>query len=214
MDIKGIAWDFNGVIVDDEILHYRAFALALAPRGVNLSRDEYWKKYLAHDDKGALEAMATDYPSELAGHSLQALHREKIAHYKELAGAKPPVFPGAIEAIKRHARYPMVIVSGARREEIETSLEAAGISHLFRGIVASEDVRESKPDPEPYLRGIEMLGLAAGEVVAVEDSVGGIESAKAAGLYIVAVEHTYSAAELQKADKIVRAVAEINFPGL
>lgn len=202
---SGIAFDFNGVIVDDELIHYRAFAHAVKSRGVVLTREHYWEKYLAFDDRKAMDAMSRDYGIDLSD-TLEA----KIAHYMELVGETPPFFPGAVEAVRAlAARFPMIIVSGARREEIEASLRAGNIAECFLGIVAAEDVVASKPDPEPYRRGIEILGFAPETIVAIEDSVGGIASAKGAGLKVIAVEQTYRASELTAADIVVPGITDV-----
>jgi beta-phosphoglucomutase len=213
--IRAIAFDFNGVIVDDERLHLEAFRLALEPRGVELTEEDYWNRYLAYDDRGVVERLPRDYPHELSDVDPSALLDEKIGHYMKLLGANPPFFPEAIATVRRLAsEFPMVIVSGARREEIEFALRIGGIDSCFRGIVASEDVAISKPDPEPYLKGIAMLGLPASEIVAIEDSTGGIRSARAAGLRIVAVAHTYPIEKLADADIVVEKVGDLNLDRL
>ncbi len=208
--IRAIAFDFNGVIVDDEPIHYEAFRIVLEKHGVTLSREAYWQKYLAFDDRGALEELLLDFPAALSGCDRTKFLADKVAAYMRLVGVAPPFFPGAVETVRALAQeFPMAIVSGARREEIEVTLQAGGIADCFRGIIASEDVTRSKPDPEPYLRGATLLGLQPAEIVAIEDSVGGILSAKRAGLRVIAVEHTYEKGELSVADLVVSAIKVI-----
>jgi HAD superfamily hydrolase (TIGR01509 family) len=208
--IRGIAFDFNGVILDDEHLHLEAFRRALRPFGVELTEEAYWDRYLAYDDRGVVERLPRDYPNELAAMNPTALLHEKIDRYMELLGADPPFFPGALETVRRlAAEFTMVIVSGARRDEIEFALRIGGIDDCFGGIVASEDVTISKPDPEPYVKGVALLGLPVNEIVAIEDSIGGIRSARAAGLRVVAVAHTYPPEKLGGADRVVKRVEDL-----
>lgn len=208
--IHAVAFDFNGVIVDDEPIHYEAFRLALEPFGVALTREAYWAKYLAYDDRGALEELIRDFPKELAACDRARFLRAKVEHYMKRVGEDPPFFPGAREAVRAlAAEFAMAVVSGARREEIESTLAAGGISGCFRAIVASEDVAVSKPNPEPYVRAAGLLKMEPAEIVAIEDSVGGILSARAAGLAVIAVAHTYDAADLRDAHRVVPRVADL-----
>jgi HAD superfamily hydrolase (TIGR01509 family) len=98
---------------------------------------------------------------------------------------------------------PVVVVSGSARVEVETVLEAAGLSSAVSGLVAAEDVERGKPAPDGYLRALELLGISAEDAVAVEDSDVGVAAAKAAGLRCVAVAGTMSPKRLAAADEIV-----------
>jgi HAD superfamily hydrolase (TIGR01509 family) len=209
--VKAVAFDFNGIIVDDEHLHFEAFRLALEPSGVELTHDDYWAHYLALDDPGVIRVLREDYPAELASISDAALLAVKIEHYLGLVGAKAPLFPGAVEAVRALANeLPMVIVSGARRVEIETALEQAGIANCFQGIVAAEDTERGKPDPAPYLMGAQLLRRPPGQIVAIEDSIGGIASARAAGLRVIAVAQTYPRERLTDADLVLDRIADLD----
>jgi beta-phosphoglucomutase-like phosphatase (HAD superfamily) len=115
------------------------------------------------------------------------------------------------------ARGPIAVVSGALRDEIELGLEVLGVRALVGHIVAAEDTRAGKPDPEGYLLGVEWLRATAGvdaprHTLVVEDSLSGIEAAKAAQLTCLAVAHSYSRAELAEArpDEIVDTVSNID----
>jgi sugar-phosphatase len=103
---------------------------------------------------------------------------------------------------------PVAVVSGAARAEIEPVLEAAGLAGLVRGIVAAEDAAAGKPDPDGYLRALELLdgGLSASDVLVFEDSEAGIASAKAAGMRCIAVLGTLAPERLAAADEIVPAL--------
>lgn len=212
--IKAIAFDFNGVIVDDEPLHYASFRDAFAPYGYTFSEEQYWDRYLAYDDEQAVRMVRKD--AEDSGVSFpdgvteQELIRAKIDLYMAMIEDAPPFFPGAIEAVRDAAnRYPVVIVSGARREEVELTLRAAHIEDLFKAIIAAEDTKESKPHPAPYLRATALLDKAPGEILAIEDSVGGLKSARAAGLRTVGVTHSYPREKLTEAHDIIDVIADL-----
>jgi beta-phosphoglucomutase len=124
------------------------------------------------------------------------------------------VFPGAAELVRRRAaRGPVGIVSGALQREIEYALDKMGVRAAVSLIVSAERSPASKPDPAPFQLGVkelESLGHV-GRAVAVEDSRGGVESAKAAGLRCVAVAHSCTREELLEsgADAVVSSLAEL-----
>lgn len=91
---------------------------------------------------------------------------------------------------------PVGIVSGALRDEIELGLDVLGVRDLVAFVISAEDTKEGKPDPEGYRLGLARLGT---EAVVIEDSVAGVQAAKAAGLRCVAVGHSYPEAELRAA---------------
>jgi beta-phosphoglucomutase-like phosphatase (HAD superfamily) len=131
------------------------------------------------------------------------------------------LFPGASDAIRRAAAIvPIAIASGALGHEIRRVLEREGLTSLFTAIVAAEDARASKPAPEPYLRAVAQLAAAMdqrvtpAECVAVEDSVWGLESARAAGLRTVGVAQTYGREALSAADIVIDRIVDLSVPAL
>jgi HAD superfamily hydrolase (TIGR01509 family) len=195
-------FDYNGVLVDDESVHLAAFRDTLAPLGIGLTDEAYVERYLGFDDRGAFEALLTDNGRPVTSELVERLIEQKKPHYLKRAREKLPTFAGAAEAVRRRAAAgPVVIVSGALREEIVLGLEVLGVRDRVLHIVSAEDTRAGKPDPEGYRMGLEHLARAVGEEAArralvIEDSYAGIEAACAAGLVCAAVAHTYPSAEL------------------
>jgi HAD superfamily hydrolase (TIGR01509 family) len=104
-------------------------------------------------------------------------------------------------------RVPVAICSGAARAEIEPVVESAGIADMLRGIISSDDVIDGKPNPEGYLKALELLGaVRPGEVLAIDDTEAGIASAKAAGLLTFAKTGTLDPLRLAAADELVDRV--------
>ena len=120
------------------------------------------------------------------------------------------MYPGAVECVTRlAAEWPLGIASGAARPEIEAALGGRQLDRHFKFIVAAGETFAGKPAPDPYARAAELHGVAPGTCVAIEDSRWGIESAKAAGLWCIAITHTYPVAELFEADAIVTSLNEL-----
>jgi len=211
-------FDYNGVLANDETVHLAAFQDALAPLGVTLTEAEYWQKYLGFDDVGAFDAILRDAGRPADAAFIATLVEAKRPRYRARAEASLPLFPGASELIRRRAAAgPVGIVSGALRDEIELGLSALGVRELIASIVAAEDTRASKPDPHGYQLGIEALSQRidardAARALVIEDSLAGIEAAKAAGLPCIAVGHSYPEAELYAhgADLVVAELASIS----
>jgi beta-phosphoglucomutase-like phosphatase (HAD superfamily) len=115
---------------------------------------------------------------------------------------------------------PIAIASGALRHEIDEIIDAAGVANLFATIVAAGDTVESKPSPGPYRLAFEQLrertGLALDprRSVAIEDSHWGLESARGAGLRLVAVTSSYPAEELRGAELVVNGLGALTLPAL
>ena len=210
-------FDFNGVLVDDEAVHLAAFRAVLAPLGITVTDEAYADRYLGFDDVGAFRAMLADAGRAPDEAEVAALVRAKVPEYMARIGEALVVFEGAAEIVRRRARLgPVGIVSGALRHEIEHALGVLGVRAEVGFIVSAEDTRACKPDPEGYLLGRRALaarGHAETEgVVVIEDSIAGVEAAKAAGLRCAAVEHSYPAARLVAAgaDVVAPRLADLS----
>jgi beta-phosphoglucomutase-like phosphatase (HAD superfamily) len=215
-------FDFNGVLVNDEVVHFETFREVLAALGVSLSEHDYLHRYLGFDDAGAFRAILGDAGQAPSSDQVAALIDAKRPLYMARARAALPTFAGAAELVRlRAAVGPALIVSGALRDEIELGLEVLGVRSAIQAIVSAEDTRACKPDPEGYLIARRLLAqrgqadLAARALV-IEDSLAGVEAAKAAGLPCVGVAHTYSEAELSGAgaDGVAITLAHIDEPFL
>lgn len=208
--IAALVFDFDGVLVDSEPLHLRAYQEVLEPRGLPLLREEYYAEYLGYDDPGVFTALAAARGRPLDDRELGVLIREKTRVYEALLAAGGHLYPGAAECIRRLSSvYPLGIASGAARHEIQTTLVAQGLDRFFRFIVASGDTPASKPAPDPYRRAAELHGFPADACLAVEDSRWGIQSAKGAGLCCIGITTTYAVAELMDADAIISSLTEL-----
>ena len=213
-------FDFNGVLVNDEVVHFETFRQVLAGLGVALSEHDYLHRYLGFDDAGAFRAILEDAGQKPSAAQIATLIDAKRPLYMARARAKLPTFAGAAELVQRRAAAgPALVVSGALRDEVELGLEVLGVRPCIASIVAAEDTQLCKPDPEGYLLGIRFLAERGQEAAArrglvIEDSLAGVEAAKAAGLPCVGVTHTYSEQELLAAgaDAVARSLAEIDEP--
>jgi mannitol-1-/sugar-/sorbitol-6-phosphatase len=100
-----------------------------------------------------------------------------------------------------------IVTSGTRR--VAGSRLRVGNLPMPSVLLTGNDVEKGKPDPEPYLKGAELLGMNPAECLVIEDAPAGIRAAHAGGMKVIALMTTYPAAELQEADAVVRALADV-----
>ncbi len=213
-----VIFDFDGVIVDTEPVHYQAFQRILEPLGLGYSWEAYKKIYMGYDDRDAFkEAFRADNRS-LDDTQMRYYIDQKALLFENIIASGVTPYPGVIELIKTLAgqSIPLVICSGALRSDILPILQQFDITSYFNTIITAEDVPQSKPHPASYLQAKAALISAYNQlesvsttITAIEDTPAGISSAKGAGLQVVAVTNSYDAEKLEQADRVVRTLEEL-----
>ncbi|MBI1865761.1 MAG: HAD family phosphatase [Nitrospirae bacterium] len=215
---RAIVFDFNGVLADDEEVHFLMFQRVLGEERILLTREKYYEEYLGYDDRGCFRAACLAAGRTLSDGDLADLIGRKSAYYTAHVAGHDVLYPGAAEAVWRMSgRYALAVVSGALRNEIDGILGRAGIRNLFRVVVAAEDVSAGKPDPEGFVRALAEMNekqtgarpLRPEECLVIEDSHAGIEAARRAGMPVLAVAHTYPAESLRDADDVIPSIADL-----
>ena len=223
MALSGVIFDFDGVLADSEPLHLRAYRDVLSKHGVALDPDDYYDRYLGFDDVGVFQSIAHDQDWDLSEDTLIDLIRVKGKLFDEFVSSAGTLFPGAANCVRTiAAELPIAIASGALIHEIETLLTTTNLRQHIRAIVASGDTPRSKPEPDPYLRALELLRPCAatdghdpnGCFVAIEDSRWGIESAVKAGLHCIGIAQTYPATALEAAHLVLPTIADLTLDTL
>lgn len=207
--IEAVIFDLDGVLIHSEEVWDAVRERYVRDRGgrydevvqramMGMSSHE-WSRYL-HEQAGV-----PDSPEEI---NAEVVRRMLAAYRAEL-----PLADGAVEAVRRlAARWPLGLASSSNRPLIDTVLELTGLTDDFRVTVSSEEVERGKPAPDVYLEAARLLGVAPGACAAIEDSHGGIRSARAAGMRVVAIPNpTYApdAEALAAADVVLGSVAEL-----
>jgi len=198
--VRGIVFDFNGTLSDDEPVLCEIFVKLFAEHGKPLSAQEYFDELAGlSDPEIVLTWLGRDHPD------VGMVVAQRVQRYCDAVGDGSTVYEHVREAVRYAAeRVPLAICSGAARAEIEPVVESAGLAPLLRGIVSSDDVVAGKPHPEGYLKALELLGdVRPGEVLAIDDTEAGIASAKAAGLLTFAKTGTLDPHRLAAADELI-----------
>lgn len=215
--MDAVIFDFDGVIVDSEPVHFACFREVMATVGLELTRQDYYDNYLGYDDHDCLLIAARDRGAELSERQIAELTEAKTRLVQDTFRESIQALPGAAELIRSIAAadVPMAICSGALRDEIVLAARTVGVSDFFQAIAAAEEVARGKPDPEGYLlarkRLADKLGrdLRAERCVVIEDSPAGIEAGRAAGMKVLAVATSYHRSHLTAADRIVDSLVEV-----
>ena len=194
MPTRAVLLDFNGLLADTENVHVAAWQRTLRVLGW-AEPEESCLRALEVDDEAFLREVFARRKVE-AG-DLPGWVGRKRALTVELLRDRPRLQPGAAELVQalREAGVALGVVTTARRANVETVLAATGLLDAFDVVVAGDDVAHPKPDPEPYRRALDRLGIDPADAVALEDSSTGLASARGAGLRAVAVAPTRPAAD-------------------
>jgi HAD superfamily hydrolase (TIGR01509 family) len=182
--IDAVVFDLDGVLIQSEEVWDDVREQFVRERGgrydaeiqramMGMSSTE-WSRYLH------LHAGVPEEPDAINAEVV----RRMLAAYRDHL----PLIPGAVDAVRRlAAHFPLGLASSSNRELIDTVLDVAGLAPLFAATASSEEVARGKPAPDVYLEAARRLGVPPERCAAVEDSHGGIRSAKSAGMRVVAI---------------------------
>jgi beta-phosphoglucomutase len=222
MTLCAVIFDFDGVITDSEILHFRAFNAVLGKHGFELTKQEYYKDYLGMTDMDCFKALIGEGRLAIQESQVQSLVQQKTKVFEQLARAEGKIIEGVREFLQMLSqnRVPTAICSGALRAEIELILEGANLRSYFEVIVSAEEVKRGKPDPQGFVLALKKLNtrrvtpIAPEHCVVIEDSHWGLQAGRAARMRTVAVTNTYEADQLKGADKVVTRLSDLTLQDL
>lgn len=220
--LSAVIFDFDGVIVDTEPLHYRAFQAILEPLGLGYAWEEYVNLYMGFDDRDAFREAFSVHGRALGDHELEQLIDRKAAAFQDIISGGVAPYPGVVELITSiNGNLPLALCSGALRCDILPILAGLGLSDAFDVMVTAEEVSASKPDPASYALAVERLasvfpdqGILPGRCIAIEDTPAGIASANGAGIPVIAVTNSYPAERLTGALNVVNSLAGLTLTDL
>ena len=219
--LNAVIFDFDGVIVDTEPLHYKAFQELLVPLGLGYSWEEYLERYIGFDDRDAFREAFRVHGRTLSDAELKKLIRGKGDAFLAIVSGGVAPYPGVAELIRSiSGRLPLALCSGALKSDIEPILAGLGLTDAFDVKVTADEVAASKPDPESYRLAVRRLQerypgkVEAAASIAVEDTPAGIASATGAGLKVLAVTNSYPREKLTGASRVVNSLVGVDIEGL
>ena len=181
---KALLFDLDGTLSNTDAVHFPNWIEVLRPYGVEVTRELYEEKLSGRVDREAVEDVLPDLSDEEVD---ELLEREELRARQRSSEIGPlPGLRGLIEAARRRG-LPLALVTNSTVEDAGEILQPLGLHGAFGPLIYPQDADEDKPAALPYERALEELGLAAGEVVAFEDSVTGARSAVKAGIRTVGI---------------------------
>ena len=196
---KAVLFDLDGVLVDSTPAVERVWRKWAAEH----HRDPDYVVEMAHGRR-SVETIRVVAPELKAEEENLKVEQMEIEDKEGVT-----VIPGAAELLRSLPPDRFTIVTSATRPLAAARLGYAGLP-VPKQYISADDVTNGKPDPEPYLKGAVLLGFAPKDCIVIEDAPAGVKSAKAAGMRVLALTTTYSAADLSAADAILGSCLDIN----
>ncbi len=197
MTARGVIFDMDGVLVDSGAHHRAAWRTLLEELGV-APRPDHWRLTIGRPGNEAVPL--------LLGRTLSWSEAERLAdrkrdHYLRLSRRGLPAVRGVATflAALEAAAVPRAVATSATRHDVDRLLGRLGLREHFDTVVAAEDVRWGKPDPEVYLRAAEGLALPPAACLVFEDSLVGVAAARRAGMRVIGVTTAHTPEELRAA---------------
>jgi beta-phosphoglucomutase len=212
--LRAIIFDMDGVISATEDQHKQAFQDVLRGEGIIITDQEYYDKYLAHDDPSSFEAVFHAHQKPMPDvKRMNALIFAKSRIVKDLMDDRLIIYPGVESFVKKASqRYSLALATGANRLEAQRVLKKANLKDAFGAIVTADEVKQGKPQPESFLRALELMNqtrldgtpeIQVSETLVIEDSPRCIQTANRLGMKTVGMTSSYKPDDLKEAHLVV-----------
>jgi len=184
-----LVFDMDGVLIDSNPLHREAWTVFNRQYGIDTTEAMLQRMYGKRND----EIVRDFFGASLAPEEITARGARKEELYREMAGQRIDslLVAGVKSFLDEYREAPMALASNAERANVRFVLDRAGLREYFRVVVDGEQVSQPKPHPEVYLRAADLLGVPPPNCLVFEDSLAGVEAARAAGARVIGVLTTH-----------------------
>jgi len=202
-----VIFDMDGVIVDSEPRHERAFLQVVGELGYGDNHGVQFSKFVGRTDREIwVDFVTRHHPA----HSLEDLLAMKRARVLDILRREQPLFKGLPELIERLSRtFRLAVASGSEPLVVEEVLRFRDLRRFFSVVTTSSEVKHGKPAPDIFLRVAGLLGVQPSECWVVKVSKPGVAAGLAAGMQVIAITNTYPAEELAHATQVVATYEQI-----
>lgn len=184
-DYAAIIFDLDGVLLDSEPIHYQMARQVLADDGLDLEEATY-RTYTGMSLEATWRDLVVRLRLPRPAEHYQSRYLDAVTRALEHPIDPAPGATALIEWLRRRG-IPIGLASSSKQVWVEASLRAIGLEGVFDAVVSADQVAGAKPDPELYVLAAHRLGVSPGRCLAIEDSLPGVRSARAAGMDVVAV---------------------------
>ncbi len=193
---KALIFDMDGVLVDNNEFHYRAFKEFCDTYKLEMNEHIYNTHITGRTNEMIVRFLFGD---QVSAEQAEAWAQEKEALYREIYKASIKPAPGLAAFLEKAKSLgiPAAVASNGPMENIDFVLDETGIRGAFKAVVNARMVKEGKPAPDIYLKAAELLGFGVNDCVIFEDSPTGIKAGNSAGIDVVGLLTTHSAEEIQ-----------------
>lgn len=195
MPIAAVLLDMDGVVVDNLPYHVDAWLLFCEQHGIPLTREIFYKELNGMNSKDTFEWF---YQREMSAEEVAHLEEKKELIYRNFYADHRKAAPGLVtflETLQKEG-IPCALATSAGKGNIDFIVDGLGIRSFFKAIVGGGEVKKGKPDPEIYLKAAQILGVDPAQCWVVEDSLQGVQAGLSAGMQVVGMTTSHTAAEL------------------
>lgn len=210
--LKAVLFDMDGVIVDTEPLHRKAYFMMFNDMNINVTETMY-TGFTGQSTINICKQLVHHFGLTVPAETLVAVKRK---HFKQLfdTDTSLQLLDGVLDLIKDYHQngLTLVLASSASMPNINRIFDRFDLNQYFVGKISGADLKASKPHPEIFIKAAEMAGQPREHCMVIEDATNGVKAAKAAGIYCVAYDSKHSTEQdYSLADKVVRSFEEIGY---
>lgn len=199
--IHAVIFDFDGVLADTVPLHFRSFHELFAAEGVDFTFDHYQEFGNGAPRARTIRRVMGD---DLDTEKFDFLMGRKEEIVLQLADREGIIaIPGVLELARGFKAQGLKLGMASSSRTAVLFLEKMGAAPLFDGTTDASEISRAKPDPDVFLRTAEKIGIEPRHCLVIEDSIVGVQAGRAAGMRVLGVTTTTTAAALHDADRVV-----------
>ncbi len=205
--VRAVIFDMDGVVVDSEPLHERAFLEVVREIGYAETLKLRFADYIGRSDQEFWTDFAARHEPPQRVEDLLVRKRRRMI---EIIRREKPLFDGVPILVQKLAeRYALALASGSERMVVAEVLKLRSLGRFFSVVVTASEIQNGKPAPDIFLRTAELLRVPPQACCVIEDSKPGIAAGLAAGMQVIAIANTHPAAELRHATHVLQTYEEI-----
>lgn len=206
-NIQAVIWDLDGVVIDSEEDHKKAWQRLARETGKEFTDEQFAATFGWRND-----AIIPTVWGVVSKTELQELADRKETYYRDYVRHTATFLPGSQELMSalHDAGYPQALGSSAPIANIELVKEVLGLDRYINAFVSGETVTHGKPAPDIFLKAASELGIEPVHCLVIEDAVAGVAAARAGGMYSIAVAYGRKLPGLQVATLVVKDLTEVS----